>query len=854
MTKRMKKRKILLSAFAIIMICASLICASTYALFTSESETNIAVTSGKVNVKAKIENIVASHYDDNKKMDVAGLFSGKKVEFNEGVLALYDIVPGDKISFDITIENQSSVSINYQTKIACLEGVELMRGLEVSVGTEINTVKGLISYTADWNVLATSQNLKTIPVLIEFPYSQVSQNEFQGLTTKLNFLVNAVQGNAVVENPTENIIKTNEVETDSFEALQSALKGLVPTYVKLLSDIYAPESLVSVENALVTIDFNGYKVYHTREENETKNMNLFNLAKGSKVVLKNGFISYDNSAAPEKGKSHGYTVVTSGELTLDNMNISDLDNWSALVCTKEGAKLEILSGTYVSDIQYALKIDELSEAVIYDGTFISNCTKAYTILNAGTLTIYDGTFLAPSEDHVYSLGVLAGYDLQNNVACKTVTNIYGGYFSSGNPDYGLVMPMNGMTAGSFEKVNGGIEFNVYGGVFDGYFLWSTAAINMPLTPETTQNVYDEKGNLVAKEDIIPDVITIYGGKYIDTWPFTEESCPWYHVADNHSFVLDKDSWWNVVEGTAVASEEELVAAIEQGGKIVLANDVELNSILEITEDTTIDLFGNTLINRIEYDRVFKVKNANFEIHSSQDGGELVIPEDTTAYGFIKIENPNTSVVVDHVSMVGNTDIGAFVKAFAENWNVILNDVNVDTNYQAFCSSYAGELTVNGGSYTFRDSHEFTAFYLENGAIATFNNVVSNSLSRPFIEIYNAQATFNDCILGDQQSYPGNMAYFASTINVSGGSKVIINGGQYKAKYAVYICNSGGVVEINGGTFNGSTYDLKADGVVASILENYPDRVSKFIINSGTFVNNTMSATSGAVIEDNRGNE
>lgn len=36
------------------------------------------------------------------------------------------------------------------------------------------------------------------------------------------------------------------------------------------------------------------------------------------------------------------------------------------------------------------------------------------------------------------------------------------------------------------------------------------------------------------------------------------------------------------------------------------------------------------------------------------------------------------------------------------------------------------------------------------------------------------------------------------------------------------------MEINGGTFNGSTYDLKADGVVASVLENHPDRVSSLL--------------------------
>ena len=52
------KNGFLLSSFLMIALCLSAIVGSTFALFTSESTTNIAVTSGKVEVEATVQDIV----------------------------------------------------------------------------------------------------------------------------------------------------------------------------------------------------------------------------------------------------------------------------------------------------------------------------------------------------------------------------------------------------------------------------------------------------------------------------------------------------------------------------------------------------------------------------------------------------------------------------------------------------------------------------------------------------------------------------------------------------------------------------------------------------------------------------
>ena len=59
------KKKILLSSILTIVLCISLITGSTFALFTSESKVNVAVSSGKVEMVANIENLQTWSLEDD---------------------------------------------------------------------------------------------------------------------------------------------------------------------------------------------------------------------------------------------------------------------------------------------------------------------------------------------------------------------------------------------------------------------------------------------------------------------------------------------------------------------------------------------------------------------------------------------------------------------------------------------------------------------------------------------------------------------------------------------------------------------------------------------------------------------
>lgn len=95
------KRKTLISSILTIALCLSLIAGSTYALFTSQDEVNIAVTSGKVSVEAVILNNTLT----TSSLDVAqnqGFANGGTALFTDSdnqKLELTNMTPGDKVEF-----------------------------------------------------------------------------------------------------------------------------------------------------------------------------------------------------------------------------------------------------------------------------------------------------------------------------------------------------------------------------------------------------------------------------------------------------------------------------------------------------------------------------------------------------------------------------------------------------------------------------------------------------------------------------------------------------------------------------------------------------------------------------------
>ena len=182
------KNKVIISSILTIAMCFSLIAGSTFALFTSNSQANIAVTSGNLEVVANINDDLAL-----TSLGVAqtGTFANggtAEIVTKDGIptLELLRLTPGDSVSFSITVTNKSNVAMKYQFTWS-VDG-ELVQYLTATVNGE-----ALVNNSTDWALWegAPTQNFTVVVTLPE-----TVGNEAQNKTASITFKVDAVQANA----------------------------------------------------------------------------------------------------------------------------------------------------------------------------------------------------------------------------------------------------------------------------------------------------------------------------------------------------------------------------------------------------------------------------------------------------------------------------------------------------------------------------------------------------------------------------------------------------------------------------------------------------------------------------------
>ena len=181
-------KKILLTSILSIVMCTSLIVGATVALFTSESNVNISVNSGNVDVVATIDetNVWTKQHNQDYQPGLDGTYmQGVSIDSQTGTVTLDKFVPGDGVKFNINIENKSSVTVKYRTKVTYVEGRELFNALDITFDGK----------QTSWTTLEVGSETTTVGVTVEFPGDAEGA---EGMMTQLVFTVEAVQGNAEV--------------------------------------------------------------------------------------------------------------------------------------------------------------------------------------------------------------------------------------------------------------------------------------------------------------------------------------------------------------------------------------------------------------------------------------------------------------------------------------------------------------------------------------------------------------------------------------------------------------------------------------------------------------------------------
>lgn len=208
-----KKISVVASAVAAIAVCFVLIVGGTFALFTSRSEVNIAVTTGKVDVTATVSNLKvysAVAAEDGEIVDEYGatyeyaeqadgsFVNGGAVTLQGNSITLSGMTAGDKITFDVTVTNSSTVGVLYRTLFSTSGDEVLRRALSIKIGEENLTKTG--EYVTRWSALdvpaAGTVTIATYTAEIYLPITDTSNN---GGECGIAYAVEAVQSNASVD-------------------------------------------------------------------------------------------------------------------------------------------------------------------------------------------------------------------------------------------------------------------------------------------------------------------------------------------------------------------------------------------------------------------------------------------------------------------------------------------------------------------------------------------------------------------------------------------------------------------------------------------------------------------------------
>jgi len=189
-----------------IFVASSMIVGATYALFTSRDETNIVVSSGKVNLRAEAKDVTL--YSPTK-IDLDGTIvddtnaattkfaNGGTATLNNGNLSLNNVCPGDKATFKISFTNTSNISIKYrvlfidETIYSGTETHKLVDALRFTCGTTYIAPGNVIK---EWTGVEPNEPIADLLISAELP--STFGNDYQELSSDLKFVVEAVQGNA----------------------------------------------------------------------------------------------------------------------------------------------------------------------------------------------------------------------------------------------------------------------------------------------------------------------------------------------------------------------------------------------------------------------------------------------------------------------------------------------------------------------------------------------------------------------------------------------------------------------------------------------------------------------------------
>ena len=380
------KKKVLFTSILTIVLCLCLISGASFALFTSKSEFNIAVTAAKVKMLASVNNLKlysveattggsiiderGGTYEYVERADDK-FFNGGSATLNGSTITLDKVTPGDKIAFGLKGTNESNVTIKYRYIIECAGDAELMKGLIVYVnGVAYPALK---SYTSAWTTLEVDGIVSDVEIAVELPVK--AGNEYQEKTTSINLSIEAVQGNA---------------DVNGAQPIYQLLDGKTELTDLTIQDTVINYGTVELVGGIYDVDTYGFENYGT-------------------ATVTDAVISAGNAS--------NYGFIGRGANSVTVLENVELNSKGGGIGIADGAKATFTSGSVYVDTastsgRYIFYVEGAgSELTIEGGTFSwdknDNQKRAYVYAGAGTtVTITGGTFGKASTRSGYTDGLL----------------------------------------------------------------------------------------------------------------------------------------------------------------------------------------------------------------------------------------------------------------------------------------------------------------------------------------------------------------------------------------------------------------------------------------------------------------
>lgn len=392
--RKLFKSKTFLGAVMSIALCCSLIAGATFAIFTSEAAVNIAVTTGKVNVTAQVTKFSlyspASLNADGTVKDEANAATeetfknGGTASMHDGKLVVAKMAPGDKVTAELTVKNNSNVSVLYRYGYTLLSGdgtaydadaLILFEGLKFDFdGKTAKTVTDdEASVTVAYKtVYAELPESKKISVVVELPGT--AGNKYQNLSLTIGFAVEAVQANIDTTNVTEINDTVHFTEKD---ALGEVTEG--ETIVITGNNTKIDENTVIGNSATVA----GAGRDKTTVSADKMNVNNNN------VTIKDMTIKGSGSAG-----TGGTLNVNGNNTTIENVNYEGDGNIAITVSTGAINTGTIFRGTKITNAFRGIQFWSLSGDSLIDDCVLDVAGYTFNIDSAvagSTLMIKDST-------------------------------------------------------------------------------------------------------------------------------------------------------------------------------------------------------------------------------------------------------------------------------------------------------------------------------------------------------------------------------------------------------------------------------------------------------------------------------